>query len=194
MLNTLLQALELKDEKRTGWQLRNIKDPESVAAHSWGVSLLCMLYAEEEDVEPEHALKLATVHDLPEAKTGDTATRARKADQELTDTQKKKLEYKAGKFFADKLETPEIQKCFEEYQRKETKAAWFVSDMDKIDMCLQALKYEKQGRYDKETSNEELEEYEDLDEFFATAEPRLKTETGRQLFEEIKQEYEEAKG
>lgn len=194
MINTLLQALELKDEKRTGWQLRNIEDPESVADHSWNTSFLCLLHAEEENIELEHALKLAIVHDLPEAKVGDTAKRARDIDQELSDDQKKKLEYKAGRFFAKNLGEPEIQKLFEEYQNRETDAAKFVKDMDLIDMCLQALKYEKEQRYDKEEENENFEEHEDLDEFFATTDPRLNTETGRQLFEEIKQKYEEAKG
>lgn len=30
----LLNALKLKDETRTGWELRNIEQPESVADHT----------------------------------------------------------------------------------------------------------------------------------------------------------------
>ncbi|OYR56353.1 phosphohydrolase, partial [Halorubrum sp. E3] len=39
-LDAVLAAYDLKDERRTGWQLRGVDDPESVAAHSWGVAYL----------------------------------------------------------------------------------------------------------------------------------------------------------
>jgi len=66
-------------------------------------------------------------------------------------------------------------------------------DMDMIDMCLTALKYEKQKRYDPEEDNDNFKEYDNLDEFFATTEPRLTTEIGKQLFQNIRQRYEQAK-
>ncbi|RLM40517.1 HD domain-containing protein, partial [Haloarcula sp. Atlit-47R] len=43
-LDSLLEWFELKDELRTGWVLRNIDSPESVAAHTWGTASLCLLY------------------------------------------------------------------------------------------------------------------------------------------------------
>lgn len=60
--------------------------------------------------------------------------------------------------------------------------------MDLIDMCLQALVYEAEGRYDPDHEFESA--YDDLDEFFATAEPRLTTDVGRDLFERIHARYE----
>lgn len=63
--------------------------------------------------------------------------------------------------------------------------------MDLIDNCLQALKYERQDRYDGEEGNENFTEYEHLDEFFATAEPRIRTNTGKSLFTEIKSQYDQ---
>jgi putative hydrolase of HD superfamily len=65
--------------------------------------------------------------------------------------------------------------------------------MDLIDMCLQALKYEKQSRYDPEEENENFHKYDNLDEFFATTEPRLNTDTGEKLFWGIKERYEEVR-
>jgi len=43
--------------------------------------------------------------------------------------------------------------------------------------------YERGGRYDPRRRRPgAFREYDDLDEFFATTEPRLQTETGRELF------------
>lgn len=63
-LGSLLELLELKDERRTGWVLRNIEAPESVAAHTWGMATLCLLYARQVDVDREKAVTVALIHDL----------------------------------------------------------------------------------------------------------------------------------
>ena len=60
-------------------------------------------------------------------------------------------------------------------------------------VCYIALKYEKENRYDPEEENENFQEYDDLDEFFATSEPRITTLKGQELFREIKERYEQAK-
>ena len=61
-----------------------------------------------------------------------------------------------------------------------------------LDTCLQALVYERGARYDPGGDN--FEEYDRLDEFFATSEPRLSTGRGRTLFERVREKYEAAKG
>src|SRR6056297_1841506 len=81
-LDALLDAYALKDEGRTGWQLRGVDAPESVAAHSWGVAYLVLALGDRfrgdlPDIDLDRALRLAVVHDVAEAETGDVATRAR---------------------------------------------------------------------------------------------------------------------
>lgn len=193
MIDFLLKTVELKDEKRTGWELRNIEQPESVAAHSWGTALLCLMNSEKEEVDTEKCIKMALVHDLAEAETGDFVTRKIDGKQEVGKDEKRELEENAMIEITSDLETDEVKDLWREYEERETEEAKFVKDMDLIEMCLQALKYEKNERYDPEEDNENFEEYDDLDEFFATSEPRLNTETGKELFEEIKERYEEAK-
>lgn len=188
-----LKALNLKDEKRTGWELRNIEQPESVADHTWGTALLCMVYAESEDVDTGKCVKMAVVHDLAEAETGDLVTRAIDGKQDVSKDDKEPLEEKAMEEMTSGLESSQIKDLWEEYEERETKEAKFVKDMDMIDMCLQALKYEKEDRYNPEEDNENFQEYDQLDEFFATTEPRVNTDIGRELFEEIKTRYEKAK-
>ena len=64
--------------------------------------------------------------------------------------------------------------------------------MDLIDICLQALSYEKQARYDLGEENENFEKYDNLYEFFATAKPILTTDAGHRMYQE-KERYERVK-
>ena len=72
-------AAKLKSVPRTGWLDRGVEpvQVESVADHSFGVALLawaCALQrrAEGAVIDPERVLKLAIIHDLAEAETGDS--------------------------------------------------------------------------------------------------------------------------
>lgn len=195
-LEALLEAFELKDERRTGWVLRGIESPESVAAHTWGMATLCLVYAgrADEAVDRERAISMALVHDLAEARTGDIATRADDDTQRVSDEEKTALERAAItdllEPFDDRGADGDLLALWEEYEARETPTARFVKDMDLIDNCLQALSYERDDRYDETDRNGAFAEYDDLDEFFATAAPRLRTSIGETLFEEIKSRYE----
>ena len=187
-----LQSLELKDEKRTGWQLRNIEDPETVADHTWGVTLLTLIHAPE-NLDRDKALKIATVHDLGETEIGDIAKRKLNQQQEISDEEKQQLEEQTVKKLSQKAGSDEILQLWKEYEKRETPEARFVKDMDLVDMCLTALKYEKKQRYDPEEENKNFQEYKHLDEFFATTQERLQTKKGQKLFREIKKKYQKTK-
>lgn len=191
-VDALLAALDLKDERRTGWQLRGVSDPESVAAHSWGVAYLALLYADEAGVDPDRALRLAVLHDLGEAIVGDVATRVDDGKQSMPADEKRRRERAAaadllGPFDGD------LRDDWAEYEDRDSPEAAFVKDMDLVEACLQALHYERERRYDPDAPNDAFEEFDRLDEFFATAEPRLSTDVGRRLFAEIRERYEAAK-
>jgi putative hydrolase of HD superfamily len=190
-LEALVEAYALKDETRTGWQLRGVESPESVAAHTWGVALLVVRFCPPE-VDRERALTLAIAHDVAEAETGDIATRVESGTQSVDDDEKQRREREAmsGPFAAL---GEELHDAWEAYEARTTDEARFVKDMDVFDTCLQALAYERQRRYNPATDNPHFEEYDDLDEFFATGEPRLSTTRGRELFEAVRERYETAK-
>lgn len=188
VIEALVRAYDLKDETRTGWQLRGVDDPESVAAHSWGVSMLVVRFCPPA-LDRERALELAAVHDVSEAEIGDIATRAESGAQTVDSEEKQRREREAMAGPLSGLGS-EVRTRWEEYETRESSEARFVKDMDLVDACLQALVYERQGRYDSDAENPHFEEYDALDEFFATAEPRLSTERGRQLFETIRARYE----
>jgi putative hydrolase of HD superfamily len=190
-IEALADAYGLKDERRTGWQLREIEAPESVAAHTWGVALLVVRFCPPE-VDRERALSLAIVHDVAEAETGDIATRAESGAQSVTPTEKERREREA---MAGPLAAlgPDVHEVWEEYEARESPEARFVKDMDILDTCLQALVYERQQRYDPDADNPNFDSFEDLDEFFATGKPRVSTDCGQVLFEAVRERYEAAK-
>ena len=55
--------LKLKEISRAGWINSGLKNVESVAAHSWGVSYLALILMPEE-MDKERILSMAIFHDL----------------------------------------------------------------------------------------------------------------------------------
>ena len=210
-LDAVLAAYDLKDERRTGWQLRGVDEPESVAAHSWGVAYLVAALGDRfrEDlpgVDLDRALRLAVVHDVAEAETGDVATRAadvadRGDDATRADSTAEGVDREA-KVAAEReamaaLAGPlpeRVRDAWEAYEARDSPEAVLVKECDLLDTCLQAVTYERNDRYDPEQGDPgAFREYDDLDEFFATTEPRLRTGTGTELFAAIRERYRTAR-
>lgn len=193
MLEMLLRAIELKDQPRSGWQLRGVRAPESVADHCWSTALLCLLYADAAGVDRALAIEIALVHDLAEAITGDIPARADERDRTVSLRQKAELERAAiAELLAD-VPDRRIGELWQMYEARANAEARFVREMNLIDMCLQALKYELEGRYDPEARPENFRQYAHLDEFFISAEARLESPLARRLYEEIYARYCQAR-
>lgn len=185
----LLRAFDLKDETRTGWVLREIADPESVADHSWGTALLCMVFGRDAGVDVGRAIRIAVVHDLAEAVTGDIARRVDAGAQTTSEAEKARLEREAMDSLVADWDGQEIEELWAEYEERSSPEAVFVRDMNLIDMCVQALKYESTARYVANDPHPEFPNFSRLDEFFATSAPRVGTEIGRQLFRRVRARY-----
>jgi len=76
LIDLLIDADPLCDLPRTGWLLRGVPSPESLAAHSWAVAIVAdfladLLKADGETIDSEKVLRMALLHDLAEARTGD---------------------------------------------------------------------------------------------------------------------------
>ncbi|RLM71422.1 HD family hydrolase [Halorubrum sp. Atlit-8R] len=197
-LDAVLAAYDLKDEERTGWQLRGVDAPESVAAHSWGVAYLVVTLGDRfrgdlPGVDLDRALRLAVVHDVAEAETGDVATRADSTADAVDREAKAAAEREAMADLAGPL--PErVADAWEAYEARDSPEAVLVKECDLLDACLQALLYERGDRYAPERGEPDaFREYDDLDEFFATAEPRLQTDAGRALFAAVRERYRAAR-
>jgi len=193
-LELAYQAYHLKDEARAGWVLRRVHGPESVADHSWGTAFLCMLYAEQARVDPARSVMIALVHDIGEARTGDIATRVDPDIRSVSPEEKARLERDAVTGLTAGLPQSTVLELWEEYEESRSAEARFVRDMNLIDMCLQALLYEGSSRYDGEKQGaDNFPHFGRLDEFFETARPRITSETGRTLFEQVERRYREVR-
>jgi len=188
-LRLAFTAFKLKDEARAGWVLRSVRDPESVADHSWGTALLCLLYAAEAGVDEAEAVRIAVLHDLAEAETGDVIARASPVDRTVSEESKAQREARAIEtLLSPSLDT--LRRSWQAYEDRSTPAALFVRDMNLIDMCMQAVLYQEQQRYDPGQVVPSQDGYTHLDEFFVSARSRLSTGCGRRLYELLERRYE----
>ena len=135
MRDDLINYLRLKDVKRQGWVNSGIPEPESVAAHSWGMAILALRLCPPE-LDLLRVLKLCLIHDLPEVIVGDLTPH----DDTITKAQD---EYVAMRQIA-----PQWLDLFDEYEEQLTKEACFVKRLDKLDMGLQAQLYMEQTDLD----------------------------------------------
>ncbi len=155
MRDELKEILGLKDVLRAGWVRAGIESPESVAAHSWGMSMLALKLAPKE-LDLARVLSLCIVHDIPEVRVGDLTPHddtSNKAQDELR---------------AMTEMAPEWVGLFEEYEQGETPEAKFVKQLDKLDMALQADIYQTKFEIS-------------LDEFIESARLRIDDEVLKSL-------------
>ena len=129
MRGELKEILGLKNVLRTGWVRSGVKSPESVAAHSWGMSMLALKLTPS-NLDLQRVLSMCIVHDVPEVRVGDLTPH----DDTSTKTED---EHKAMQELA-----PEWVTLLEEYEQGQTLEAKFVKQLDKLDMALQAEIYQ----------------------------------------------------
>ena len=131
----------LKRYKRTGWSLAGVPSPESVADHSYRVSVIASVIAAMEGGDPQQAAFLALWHDSQETRTTDlphlTKSYVSAARNEaVTEDQVAPLPPPLAGM---------ISAAVAEYEAGETLEARCVRDADKLDCLLQAREYQEQG-------------------------------------------------
>lgn len=128
---------KLKSEMRHCWM--NSGRQESVAEHSWRLSLMVMRYAHKLDkpVDMLKCLKMSIVHDFAEAITGDISVI--KQNSELVKKQKDQAELVAMlkiKGDLDDQNGNEIFGLWKEYEDQETYESKFVKALDKLEAFI----------------------------------------------------------
>ena len=130
----LIEALGLKEVVRAGWVRAGVQNPESVAAHSWGMAMLATQMCPEE-LDLKRVLELCILHDIAEVKVGDITPHDNVSVEE-----KHRLESEA----IDSMGI-NAKEFFAEYEAQKTPESQFVRYLDKLDMALQAEIYEAQN-------------------------------------------------
>ena len=166
ILNFLIEANKLKEMPRTGWVLMGVKKPESITGHVFRLSVAAWLMGEKAGLNVERAMKIALFHDLGEVYAGDATpldyygglSRKKKKDEKLlmrwvrlsTEQKEKraraktKKEKKAFLKLTKNLEPKpknEIHAHWYDYEKRMSKEARFVKQLDKIETLLQSIEY-----------------------------------------------------
>ena|SRR3989344_5153051 len=71
LMKFIFDVGKLKETKRTGWIVQGIKNPESVAEHTYRVAMICMVLAKKFKLNENKLLKMSLIHDLAEELVGD---------------------------------------------------------------------------------------------------------------------------
>ncbi len=133
-------VLVLKTISRKGWQKRlGMKNPESVSDHTFGVAILSMILSDRKGLDSAKAIKMALLHDMAESVTGDITP------GEMSPAKKKKLEHLAMKKILSTLGMKKYLIIWSEYEKGTSKEATLVHQIDKLEMALQARRYQKSG-------------------------------------------------
>jgi len=166
ILNFLIEIGKLKKMPRRGWVLRGIKNPETIAAHSFRMSIMAWLLGKERKLNVNKIVKISLIHDICEVYAGDTTPyhpflprdkkgwkkvtqkwpRFSKKEKEKIFFEKHKKENIALKKLIFRL-APSVKKEIEslwlDYEEGLTPEGRFVRQVDRVENLLQALEYYK---------------------------------------------------
>lgn len=143
VLEALLALGTLDALPRTGWVLRGVSAPESVAGHILGVAYVALALAPR--VQPAldlgRVLSMAILHDAPEAVSGDLP---KPAARHLPAGAKAAMEARiANEVLAPLSEA--AKGAFREYEEGSTPEARFVKACDTLQLGVRLVAYESQG-------------------------------------------------
>ena len=158
-VDLLLLAARLKRIRRTGWVMSNVADPETVAAHAHGATLITLLLLDmiDEPLDRAKALAMAVIHDLPEAVLGDVPT---PATRHMPDGCKAEAESGIlGDMIAGAAPAAGWRALWDEFVARESREALLVNDADKLDMFLQATIYGNNGHAETARFWEQVDHY-----------------------------------
>jgi putative hydrolase of HD superfamily len=131
----------LKLAKRTGWWLCGVKDPESIAEHSFRTAIIAGLLAGLEGADPAHATLLAVWHDSQETRVGDIPHLGRRyldaaSNEQVTEHQTAGLPAAlAG----------QLRGLIHDYETGDSLEVQCAHDADKLDCLFQAIEYRDSG-------------------------------------------------
>ncbi|MGW0731323.1 HD domain-containing protein [Streptomyces sp. NPDC002851] len=164
----LHEAGTLKQARRTGWWMAGVRDPESVAEHSWRTALIASVIAKLEGADPARAAFLAVWHDSQETRTGDVNHLSKKY-AEGADPKAVTADQTRG---MPEVLASTVRELVAEYEAKESAEAVCARDADKLECLLQGIEYKAQG-------------YQSAQRWIDNSRGRLTTETANRLADEL---------
>lgn len=145
---------DLKLLPRMGWLFAGIRQPESIADHSYATAWTALYLAEainrqwqdeglDAPLDLLRVVQIALVHDVAESILTDLPKRS---SDLVGKEHKHRAEAEAtSQIFADMPNGAEYVACWHEYTAAQTPESRIVRDADKAEMLVQALRYESMG-------------------------------------------------
>jgi putative hydrolase of HD superfamily len=168
-------AGSLKRVPRAGWiHCRVPSRIESVSDHSWRVAILS-LALDDGPHDRQRALRMALLHDLQEALVGDMMPESKSGvSAEDKHRQERDAVAKLVEMLPEGDLRNELPLLFDEYEKGTSATAVFVKDLDKAEMLLQAVEYER-----------ECGDSINLQDFFDNTLSRIKTQQVKEMLEKL---------
>ncbi|MDO8583293.1 MAG: HD domain-containing protein [bacterium] len=151
---------KLSEVKRQGWVDLGIENPESVAEHSYQVTLMSTVEAQRRGLNVQRTSMMALIHDLSEIYAGDITPYQHLPEPQRSEAMlhwtapseeaivdKHKKEEDALRKITQRLPLEfrtSILELWQEYNEGQTPEAKLVHQMDHIQRLLQAKKYRDQ--------------------------------------------------
>lgn len=162
-----------KKIKRTGWVREKVKNPESIAEHSFRTIVIAMILAPHLKINREKLIKMAIIHDLGEIVTGDIIVeRGKKTDFAKRLTKEEKEKEIIDQMFKKIDQKDEYSNLFKEMIKRKSEDAKLFWQIDKLERTIQALEYEEEQKLN-------------LEEFFENAKVQIKHPLLKKLLEEV---------
>ena len=183
----------LKNELRHSWTSKDRQ--ESVAEHTWRMSLMASLIAPKlnEKVDLTKVLKMIIIHDLSEAFVGDTPAFMLKEKEakeilEKGAMEKMKLEYN------DKV-VDEIAELWKEYTDRKTPEAKFATALDKMEVRIQHNEstMDRWNEVEYPRSQFAADKYCNYDKFLKELNELVKEESKNKIIKESKKDFSKVK-
>ena len=156
---------QLKRVQRSGWWIAGIKQPESLAEHSFRTAVIGFILATLEGADPFHTMAICLFHDAHEARLNDQ----HKVGQRYMDMdsiepivaaeQQSRLPEKIASSLDD---------LFRAYQKMDSLDAQLARDADLLECLVQAREYQSQG-------------YPDVQEWIDSCLAGLKSKSAKQI-------------
>ncbi|MEV7783360.1 HD domain-containing protein [Kitasatospora sp. NPDC088351] len=162
----LMEMGMLKRAKRSGWWIAGVKDPETIAEHSFRTAVVGAVLAMMEGADPAKVALLCTFHDTQETRIGDIPHIGRRyltasSNEKVTEDQVSA---------AHPAVLAGVQAIVEEYENAESLEVTVAHDADKLECLIQAVEYREQG-------------YQNVQPWIDSSLGSLKTESARTLAE-----------
>jgi len=131
----------LKHAKWSGWWIAGVKDPETIAEHSFRTAILASILATMEGADAAKATQFAVFHDTQETRVGDIPHIGRRyltaADNDAVTADQVAA--------CPPAVAAAVQAVVDEYERQDSAEALIAHDADKLECLVQAVEYRHQG-------------------------------------------------